>query len=122
MFRVKLKLITLADVILIICILAGAALSYVYIRKVKNDLVAYVYYHNRLINTYDLSKPQSIEINAQCKAEIKDGKIRMLQADCRDKLCVKQGWSDMLPIICLPNQIVIEVKNRKAKQQIHMLH
>jgi hypothetical protein len=122
MVKTKLKLMTFADVILILIILMGAIFSYVYMKKDRADLQAYIYYRNSLIGTYELSKTQIIRINENCSAEIKDGKINMSKSDCPDKRCVKQGWSDLLPIICLPNQIVIEIKNNKAKQEMHLLH
>ena len=42
--------------------------------------------------------------------EIKDGKIRVCDAECPDKVCVKTGWlsSSAVPIVCLPNHLVIE--------------
>ena len=42
--------------------------------------------------------------------EIKDGKIRVKEADCPDKTCVRMGWleSSAMPIVCLPHDLVIE--------------
>lgn len=41
--------------------------------------------------------------------EIKGGKIRVLDADCPDKICVNTGWlRSGIPIVCLPNRLVIE--------------
>lgn len=41
--------------------------------------------------------------------EIKDGKIRVAQAECPDKTCVHSGYlhSSAMPIVCLPNRLVI---------------
>lgn len=41
--------------------------------------------------------------------EIKDGKIRISEADCPDKVCVKHSWleSKDLPIVCLPHKLII---------------
>lgn len=41
---------------------------------------------------------------------VADGRIRVEQATCPDKLCVRQGWSDSQnkPIVCLPNGLVIQ--------------
>ena len=43
--------------------------------------------------------------------EIGDGKIRVIEADCPDKIDVKQGYisepNEM--IVCLPNRLVIEI-------------
>ena len=41
--------------------------------------------------------------------EIKDGKIRVSEADCPDKTCVRMGWlnSAAMPVVCLPHHLVI---------------
>lgn len=43
--------------------------------------------------------------------EIKDGKVRIVEADCPDKLCVKMGWISKFPqqIVCLPNRVVVKI-------------
>ena len=42
--------------------------------------------------------------------EIKNGHIRVKDAECPDHTCVKMGWlkEDGLPIVCMPNRLVIE--------------
>lgn len=44
--------------------------------------------------------------------EVRPGSIGILSADCPDKLCVHQGFIDssLLPITCLPNRLVIQIK------------
>ncbi len=39
--------------------------------------------------------------------EISDGKIRVTDADCLDKVCVNTGWLGAMPIICIPNRLEI---------------
>jgi hypothetical protein len=43
--------------------------------------------------------------------EIKDGYVRMLEASCPDKICVKHGkiHYDNETITCLPNRVVVRV-------------
>lgn len=43
--------------------------------------------------------------------EIKSGKVRMKDALCPDKICVKEGWKNKNGecITCLPSHLVIEV-------------
>lgn len=43
--------------------------------------------------------------------QVEQGRIRVSSADCPDQVCVDQGWiSDgALPIVCLPNKLVIEI-------------
>ncbi|HOV15964.1 MAG TPA: NusG domain II-containing protein [Candidatus Cloacimonadota bacterium] len=121
MLKSGLKLLNAADIALIIIIILTAAGSYVIIHKSGKNQNAYIYYRSNLIGVFPLNKNMKIKIKEGCIAEIKNGKIRMLQADCPDKICVRQGWSDMMPIICLPNQIVIEIKSDN-RQEIHILH
>lgn len=49
------------------------------------------------------------------KIEIKGQKVRVIDADCPDKLDVKQGWVGNIGevIVCLPNRLVIEIKGEK---------
>lgn len=46
--------------------------------------------------------------------EIGDKKVRVIEADCQDKLDVKKGWIEDVgdSIICLPNKLIIEIKGK----------
>ena len=43
------------------------------------------------------------------KLEVESGRIRVLEADCPDGICKRQGWvsGGMIPIVCLPHRLVI---------------
>ena len=60
--------------------------------------------------TYSLAKNQVIKINDTNVCEIKNGEVRMTDADCPDHLCMKQKAVDSTggTIVCLPNKVVIE--------------
>jgi hypothetical protein len=47
--------------------------------------------------------------------EIKEGKICVSQAECPDHTCVKMGTlnSNALPIVCLPNHLVVRFTDGK---------
>ncbi|MBQ7926547.1 MAG: NusG domain II-containing protein [Lachnospiraceae bacterium] len=47
---------------------------------------------------------------------LEPGRIGMLEATCPDKLCVKQGFysSPTLPITCLPNKVVIQLRRENV--------
>ncbi len=48
--------------------------------------------------------------------QIKNKKIRILEADCPDQTCVKMGWLDsVIPIVCLPNKLVIEFSDEQSE-------
>ena len=60
--------------------------------------------------TYSLSEDQTIPIGATNICEIKDGQVRMIEANCPDHLCMKQKPVGNAggTIVCLPNKVVIE--------------
>ena len=45
--------------------------------------------------------------------EIKDGKIRIIDSPCPNKICIHQGWDS--PLVCLPNNIVIYLEQKEGK-------
>ena len=51
---------------------------------------------------------------------VEPGRIRVLEADCPDLLCVKQGWlSDgVAPIVCLPHRLVIQPAARESADAV----
>lgn len=68
-----------------------------------------------LLYTFDLraAQNQTLEVEYEGRinaVQIKDGKIRMLEAECPDQICVHMGWlsSKAMPIVCLPNHLSIE--------------
>ena len=52
--------------------------------------------------------------------EIGDGEVRVIEADCPDKLDVKQGYISKTGevIVCLPNRLVIEIKGVDDERDI----
>lgn len=52
--------------------------------------------------------------------EIGDKRVRVIEADCPDKLDVKQGYISQPNqlIVCLPNRLVIEIKGLKQTNTI----
>lgn len=59
---------------------------------------------------YSLLEDQEIAIGDTNVCRIKDGEVRMVQADCPDQLCVHQNpvGEHGGTIVCLPNRVVIE--------------
>lgn len=64
-----------------------------------------------IIKSIDLSETGNMTFDVEYKGrkntiQIEDGKIRVLEAECPDKICVNMGWLDSaVPIVCLPNLI-----------------
>ena len=64
--------------------------------------------------TYDLDTDRIIQVESNGHfntVEIKDGQVSIIDADCPDRLCIRQGWISRTSqsIVCLPNKVVIEL-------------
>ena len=109
--------------LIIICaavFIAAAVSSVVMLNAPAGDIVK-IKSNGELLYTIDLSNSPDrtiiVEYNGKENTlEIKDHKIRVLEADCPDKVCVNTGWLDSpaIPIICLPNKLIIEFENNDA--------
>jgi len=65
-----------------------------------------------VVSSFPLFKDGSYSINGGTNTiEIQDGRVRIVDADCPDRLCVRQGWIDGTgqSIVCLPNRVIVTV-------------
>lgn len=92
----------------------------------QERLVAEIYQDGRLLQTIDLSAvetPYAFIISGEAGAfnviEVRPGSIGILSASCPDKLCVHQGFlsNSLLPITCLPNRLVIQVRQETEETE-----
>ncbi|MCX8084545.1 MAG: NusG domain II-containing protein [Calditerrivibrio sp.] len=66
----------------------------------------------------DLSKNQVLdltEFGKRVKMEIKDGKVRFLSSDCKDKICLQFGYIETCgeSAVCVPNRVAIVIECEK---------
>lgn len=56
--------------------------------------------------------------------EVGNDRVRVIEADCPDKLDVKQGYIKNIGeiIVCVPNRFVIEIKGKNNKDNIDALN
>ena len=88
---------------LVVCLAAAAAVML----GNTGSCVARVYQNGQLLRALDLS-------------QVEPGRIRVAAADCPDQVCVHQGWisTGIAPIVCLPNQLVIQIQSDSHNQQV----
>ena len=69
-----------------------------------------------LYGTYSLAEEQVIQIGDTNVCEIKNGEVKMTEANCPDHLCMKQPAVGSAGgyIVCLPNKVVIEGKKSSS--------
>lgn len=109
------------DFILIFGLLAFCLLFLLFsiIFSSKDDLVANVYYDDEIILTVSLDKDNSYKVNGSLSEMIiivQDKKIKVLESDCKDHICVNQGFifRENQTITCLPNKILIKLEKKDS--------
>jgi hypothetical protein len=84
---------------------------------------AEIYVKNELVDTIELREDQTIEVENSAGynlLEVKDGGIRMVEADCLSKMCVHSGTKSFGgdTIICLPNRVVVKIVGAPAEEGV----
>ena len=103
----------LRDTLLIAALLLiGIVLLFVLRGRSSEGSYVIIMYQNEEKARFSLTSNGVYDINdGKNQIEILDGKVRMIDADCPDELCIRQGWVeyDGQSIICLPNKITVMV-------------
>ena len=115
--KVRLRVLLLSAILFFLC-----AASLFYILRLYNtdtkNLTAYIYQEGNLLEAINLSSvttPYSFTVSAPDGGyntiEVRKGAIGITDADCPDTLCVSMGYADssLLPLVCLPHALVIQV-------------
>lgn len=104
-------------IIFSVILILSVVITYIIANR-KSGTVAQIYSSGSLIYEIDLNKssaPYELPIENGDKRNIilvQDGKISIKEANCPNKLCVKQGSikNSSYPIVCLPNELIIKIK------------
>ena len=106
-------------VVIAILVLASSIGVLVYMNMARSSHhIAEIKQDGKVIRTIDLDKVESpMEINIAYGdgynlVRVENGKIRVVDSDCPDKLCVKQGWITQpgQSVICLPHKLIVKIQ------------
>lgn len=71
------------------------------------------------IDLTDLKSPESVYIDEPVKQVIRaeQGKIRFMESDCPNKICVKTGWLTKAGdrAVCIPSKVVVTIVGENNK-------
>lgn len=134
-----------SDIILLSVITVLALVSLFVVRTIQNNTevpngTAFVIFNNKPIleielkdGSYEVLQTQHVfEINEEnftyivngtngpVTIEYKDGKVRVIDETSPKNICQDQGWSNstVKPITCLPNNLVIVIKDESIPSEI----
>lgn len=111
--------------IILFCALAIISIIVIYIMSSSEAFgkTAQIFSDNKLVKTVSLEKDDEFTIENEVSKgynviRVKDGKISVIESDCKNKICIDHGEidNDLLPIVCVPNGLVIRVKNDKKSE------
>lgn len=104
--------------ILIGGLLALSLIAAVLLRQNAESGTAKIWQEGVLLETIDLDRvtePYTVTVSAKEGGvnviSVERGRIRVIEADCPDGVCVDQGWisDSSAPIACLPHGLIIEI-------------
>ncbi len=116
MFKLLRERLSLADVVLFLLIVVALMLSAAYQWKPQSRQAVFIYKDNLLYGEYPLDRDREIELDEHNTVRITGGRVMMQFSDCPNQRCVKQGATSKLPIICLPNNVVVEIKSDESER------
>ena len=102
-------------IIVLVCLVAGSLVAVFLLRRGTADM-AYVYLDGEVVRRVELSavaEPFTFIVEAETGMNViavENGRIRVLDADCPDGSCIRQGWvsGGAAPIVCLPHRLIIK--------------
>lgn len=111
-----------ADAILIaFCLVLSAVLYLVFVGKGEYGTRAVVRINGELIAEYSLLVEGTYPLNGGTNVlVIHDGTAHMEDADCPDKLCVRQGAISLTGqcLTCLPNKLTVTIEGGSSQVDI----
>lgn len=108
-------------VILLLSVAAAAAVFLFY----GAGTTASVYHGGELIDRIQLdtvTTPYSFTVESDDGhynvIQVEQGRICVSDASCPDHVCVKTGWISEggIPIVCLPNELVIQIESKASNE------
>lgn len=95
-------------------VFAGSLLVSLFILQPSKKRTAEIVQEDRVLYTIDLDRAEDRVLvisygDSSNTVRIQDGEIWVEAAECPDHTCMKMGklYSESLPIVCLPNRLVI---------------
>lgn len=115
------KIFKKMDIIIIVVLIIFSFIPHFIYSSVKaknnNGLYATIKVDGNLLNTIDLPTTSEEKfiiqtVNGTNTVLVNNNQIKIVNADCKDELCIKQGSICKIgkTLICLPNKLIIEIK------------
>ncbi|MEG0307640.1 MAG: NusG domain II-containing protein [Clostridium sp.] len=114
------KIMKKADIVIIVILLIISFVPYViisrYQKNYEGETFAVISINGEEKERFELKGHKDMEVIFESdygfnKVVVRDGKIAIVESNCRDEICKSVGFTDKIGerIVCLPNKLVIEI-------------
>lgn len=114
----KSKRVKVGDLIIILILVAVSFVPFYFLlspKRESNNIIAIIKVNNHQVKKLPLNRDVVWKYQNGNKlnvVQVKKHKIRMIDANCKDQICVKDGWKSKSEdtIVCLPHKFLVELK------------
>ncbi|MCX8721842.1 MULTISPECIES: NusG domain II-containing protein [unclassified Lactobacillus] len=114
----KSRRVKLGDLIIILILLVISIIPFYFLlspMRESNNIIAVIKVDNKQVKKLSLNHDIVWKYQHGNKlnvVKVKNHKIRMIDANCKDQICVKDGWKSKIgdTIVCLPHKFLVELK------------
>ena len=84
----------------------------------KESVMVSILHGDEVVQTFDPQVDGNYVVQGDygtLEVEVRDGKWHVIHEQCPNHICSKMGWvsvEDMVPITCLPNNVIILVEEK----------
>ncbi|HTO92853.1 MAG TPA: Gx transporter family protein [Bacteroidota bacterium] len=106
-------MVTPGDVIAVVVLSAAAVLSFEAFPESRGATVL-VEVAGRTVEKLDIREERTVTVRGakgDLKIEVRDGRVRVADADCPNRICIRTGWrsSGGDVIVCVPNRTIVRI-------------
>lgn len=127
-----LKKFKIGDIIVLCLLLLLSFIPFYFLREQTSrqpgqQLYAEIEANNHVVKKMALAKNQEWTFrhgDEYNRVLIKNKQVRVVAANCKDQICVKEGWKSHpgQTIVCLPHKFLITIKSQSGKEKHERQH
>jgi len=110
------KELSAIDIVIIATILGSGIVFWVFQLIGKGNNQTYtIYKDNEVYYQASLYNNTVIVVDTLAVIEVVNGQVRFVSSDCKNQICVRQGWSKEHPLVCAPNKIYVSFQGKREE-------
>jgi len=110
------KELSAIDIVIIVTILCSGIVFWVLQLLNKNNNQTFtIYKDNEVYYQGILSRNATIPVDTLAVIEVKHGQVKFANSNCKNQICIRQGWSHNNTLVCAPNKIYVTFQGKQEE-------